>query len=76
MSNGGGKVSHFARKVSHAMVLGGCPMILERCHSNININININEVDKPRGGGVGQVDKVFCNIKTLFEAFLAFLDTH
>ena len=31
----------------------------------LNIIININKLDK-----------VFCNVKTLFEAFCAFLDTH
>ena len=38
-----------------------------------NVIINIDKVDKP-GGGSGKVDEVFCNAKTLFEAFLAFLD--
>ena len=42
-----------------------------------NININFDNVDRPRrGGGIGKVDRVLCKIGTLFDAFLAFLDTH
>ena len=42
-----------------------------------NIIINIDKVDRPRGaGGSGKMNKIFGNIRPLFEAFLAFLDTY
>ena len=39
---------------------------------NVNI-INFENVDKPEGGGSDNVDKVFCDILALFDAFLAIL---
>ena len=43
----------------------------------INFNISLDKVDNPRGGGSGKLDMIFCccNIRTLFDAFLASLDT-
>ena len=51
---------------------GGGPL----CKNKVvnNININFNKVDKQREGS-GKVD-IFCNIRTFYDAFLAFSDRH